>query len=380
MDIVQFNNRIETDDDVEAFLRGLTLFGTGGGGLPARGRQYLTGLLEDGIEISWISDEELPDSDMTCCVFGMGSIAPHEKLSDEALAKAGYSGVTEPRPALRAVARLGSYLGVEIRALVASEMGASNTVVPMDTALRLGIAVIDGDYTGRAMPEMSQCLPSAYGVATCPFVICDPWGIQLVLEEVPSASLAERVGKAVSTVTKAPDALALCAHAGFAQTVKDCRTTLVRGTLTRALQVGRVLMDAERAGKDVVEAAAKACGGVVLFRGTVNDKAWKDQAGYMVGMTEIMGDGDFSGAQAKIWFKNENHVLWVNESVRVTSPDLICVINSDRGLPRTNTELEVGEQVGVIGLPADDRMHQEPVLSLARPEHYDLEVEYVPLA
>ena len=75
---VQSNNRIDTVDDIEAFLRGLTLFGTGGGGVPAVGRRYLSDLMNDGIEIRWSPDEELPATYMTCCVFGMGSIAPHD--------------------------------------------------------------------------------------------------------------------------------------------------------------------------------------------------------------------------------------------------------------------------------------------------------------
>ena len=192
-----------------------------------------------------------------------------------------------------------------------------------------------------------------------------------------SIRIAEQVGKAVSTVSLVPYVLAVCAHAGFAQTVADCRATLVRGTLTRALQVGRALVDAQRAGKDTVQSAAEACDGTVLFRGTVTGKDWKDQAGYMVGTTAVEGEGDYRGSQARIWFKNENHVLWVNDSVRVTSPDLICVINGERGEPRTNTELEVGERVGVIGLAADDRLRHDPALALARPQHYGLDVECV---
>ena len=71
---------IETADDIEAFLRGLTLFGTGGGGLPRRGREFLTGLRNDGFDITWTADEELSGDQMTACVFGMGSIAPHKQM------------------------------------------------------------------------------------------------------------------------------------------------------------------------------------------------------------------------------------------------------------------------------------------------------------
>lgn len=378
MNITNISNRLETADDAEAFIRGLTVFGTGGGGSPAVGRKLLSALVKEGIEIGWVSDEDLPDSLMTCSVFGMGSIAPHEPMSLEERVKAGYPELMEPYPAVRAVERLSSYLASDIKAIIAFESGPMNTVMAMDTALRLGISMIDGDYVGRATPEMAQGLPVAYGVKCYPVAVCDPWGVRVVIEETPSPAITERLGKAISTVTLVPDAVALCAHASFAQTVVDARRMLVRGTLTRALRVGRALLDAERTGKDVLKSAADAAGGAVMFRGSVTKKDWEDSAGYMVGTTYVDGEKEFSGHEARVWFKNENHVLWIDDSVRLTSPDLICVINSKDAVTHTNTELQVGEQVGVIGLAADERLRGDPGLELSTPEHYGLAIPYVP--
>ena len=130
-----------------------------------------------------------------------------------------------------------------------------------------------------------------------------PMGYPTYAGTCANADLAEHIGKAVSTVTKAPDALALCAHACFVQSVLDCRATLVRRSLSRALRVGRVLLNEHRAGNDAVVAAAEACEGVILFRGSVTSKDWKDESGYMVGTTSICGSDKRGGSQAKIWLR-----------------------------------------------------------------------------
>ena len=58
------------------------------------------------------------------------------------------------KPFVEAVRELTAYTGNRIDAIVPFELGAWNTTAPMDAALRLGIKVVDGDYAGRAIPEL----------------------------------------------------------------------------------------------------------------------------------------------------------------------------------------------------------------------------------
>ena len=69
---------IKTKTDIEAITRGLTLLGTGGGGRPELGVKRLEDALQKKGAVNMVSPQEIGDDEMTCCVFGMSSIAPNE--------------------------------------------------------------------------------------------------------------------------------------------------------------------------------------------------------------------------------------------------------------------------------------------------------------
>lgn len=372
--------RIETKGDAEAFLLGLALLSTGGGGTAERGRVYLHELLDEGLIIEWQAVDSLAPTILTCSVFGMGSIAPHEPLDERTRERLGFRGERINRPGVRAVGELENFLKRNVGAIIPFELGGFNTIVAVDAALRLELPLIDGDYVGRALPEMSQALPAALGFAPHPLAICDHWGNSLLVTDCPSAAVAEMLGKMVSVVTKTPDMFATCAHAAFALDAGDAATAVISGTLTRALKVGRRIQEAREAQEDPVAAAALALGAVRLFDGTIREIDWIDRAGYMEGTTSIEGDGSFVGETARVWFRNENHVLWCGEAVSATSPDLISLVLTDDGTPTTNTRLRIGDRVTVLAAQCDRRYRQPRILHLTEPRHYNIDVNYVPLS
>lgn len=371
--------RIESKEDAEAFLLGLSLLSTGGGGTPERGRVYLYQLLDEGFAIEWQSIESLEPSTLTCSVFGMGSVAPHEPLDEGTRNTLGFRGEQVSRPGVRAVGELEAFLGKDVGAIIPFELGGFNTIVAVDAALRLGLPLVDGDYVGRALPEMSQALPAALGLNPHPLAICDQWGNSLLVKDCPSAAVAELLGKMVSVVTKTPDMFATCAHAAFPLATQEVATALISGSLTRALDVGRRIQEARDAAEDPVAAAARALDGSRFFDGIVREIDWADGAGYMEGTTYINGEGSFIEETARVWFRNENHVLWCGDAVRATSPDLISIVARDDGTPTTNTRLRVGDRVSVLGAPCDPRYRQPSILKLTEPRHYGIDVDYLPL-
>jgi uncharacterized protein len=394
--ISDVNRRIRSHEDAESLILGLTFFGTGGGGAPEKGMSYLTRLLDEGYEPAWEPVEAIDSDAVTCCVFGMGSVAPRKDAQGRpggtvrpgSAQRPGSTGrpggtagtpIKEERPALRAVRTLERHLDTKVNAIVASELGASNTLVAIDVAARLGIPVVDGDYTGRALPEMTQCLACAGGMVPWPLGIADPWGNSLVLESAADEDAAERIGKALSVITKASDPLALCAHAGFAHPMAECRDFIVAGSISRAFHVGQALFSGRNAATSLSRVAAEAADGKVMFEGTVQRKEWADTVGYMIGTTTIQGSGDFAGQTARIWLKNENHVLWIDDVVQLTSPDLINVVSETHQAPRTNTQLQEGERVGVVAVSSDQRFHRSKALEGVVPSHYGFQFGYVGL-
>ena len=59
--------------------------------------------------------------------------------------------------------------------------------------------------------------------------------------------------------------------------------------------------------------------------------------------TNNEGKGEFKGHSFKVWFKNENHVSWLDEEPFVTSPDLVVIVDRKSGEGITNTLLEAGQ-------------------------------------
>lgn len=370
-------NRIETGDDLEALVLGLGFFSTGGGGLAERGRRLMEGLLADGFDVSWVPLDDVDQEALICSVYGMGSIAPHAPMTDQEMEQFGVRGELHPRPWLRAVDELEEYLGERIDGIVPLELGPSNTIVALDAAARSGRLIIDGDHMGRALPRMSQALPAVLGLQVWPLTICDPWGNALIMKDCPSAAVAERVGKMVSRVTKAVATTASCSHAAFPNTVRELTPAIVPGTLSRSLEVGRRVQRARADGADPVTEATEAGAGCVLFGGVVSDRTWEDTAeGYMEGTTVLSGTGEDEGATAEVWFQNEHHIIWRDDTIAAMSPDIIAVVDSGSAEPFSNTELEKGQPVAVLGFRSPSAYRSGPALQVTSPRHYGFDFDW----
>jgi len=362
--------------EAEDLIRGLTLLGTGGGGTQQMGRRRLLAVLRSGKSIQWIDPSEVADDGWTCSGFGMGSIAPQRTMTRDERLALGYGDIVSPEPLVEAIRYLGNYREVDIQVLVPFELGAGNTTAPLFAAAILGLPVVDGDYAGgRAVPELAVVTPVVKGHAFHPATICDPWGNRILVQSTPSVAVAERLGKAISGVTRLPDPLAACAHAGFLLCGADMKECLVPGTLTRALHVGQAIRLARQQGQDPVTAAVEVLKGWVLIRGTVIKKEWHSN-GYMIGETTIQGMGASSGHTLRLWFKNENLMSWMDDKPYVTCPDLLCVMDQATGEPYTNTILAEGNQVAVLASRAAEIYRTGEGLRLMGPAHFGFGCSY----
>ena len=369
---------IKTIEDGQALVLGLGMFATGGGGLAERGLGYIERMFEDSVEVRWVSRDDIDPDTLTCSVYGMGSIAPHPPMSSEEMEAFGVTGERFERPWERAVDLLAEYLGEPIGAIVPFELGPSNTLVAVDAAARGGRVLVDGDYIGRALPKMSQALPAVLGMTTWPLTICDPWGNSLVMQDCPSPIVAERIGKMVSRVTKAVDMGASCSHAAFPIRAGDLGPALVDRTLSRSLEVGRAVMAARADGRDPVAAALESAGGSLLFTGVVSQREWEDTSeGYMEGITFLSGVGEHSGSKARIWFQNEHHVLWIDDTPRAMSPDILAVVHTDSADPISNTQLAESQKVSVLGFRSPDAYRSGPALEATSPRHYGFDLDWI---
>jgi DUF917 family protein len=366
--------RLSTMQDCEDLISGCLFMGTGGGGSAEEGREAFTAALEEGLEIGWVDVDDIPDDAWTVTPYGMGTIAPPSPETQEEVARLGLVDRLRQRSMEVAVREMEQYAQVKIGALVPVELGASATPVPLVTGARLGIPVVDGDYSGRAVPEEMQGTPYLYDKPGWPFTSVDRWGNVCIVKETCSLHMMERIGKLLSVA-----AYGECDMAAYLLAGQEMKEIVLRDTLTKSLELGRTIRQARERGEDPVLASLEFTRGWLLFEGEVAKKDWEDRDGYMFGTTYIEGKGEFSGHTFNVWFKNENHVSWLDDEPAVTSPDLVVVVDRNSGEGITNTLLAAGQEVAVIGIKGLEAFRSEKGLAGAGPRYFGFDIDYVPI-
>lgn len=365
---------LTTIQDCHDFISGCLFMGTGGGGGTDWGLGMFEGALADGLRLEWTDLADIPDDALTCTAYGMGSIAPQGDETARAIAALGLTDKMGDGAMAQAVRELGEYIGRPITVIVPAELGAGNTPAPLVTAMRLGVTCVDGDYAGRAIPDEMQGTPYLAGKHSHPMASVDHWGDVVIVKETANPFMFERIGKMLSVAAHGH-----CFQAATLMPASEMKEIIVPGTLTKSFALGRAIREAHEAGADPIAAAIEATDGHLLFEGRVTKKDWEDRDGYMFGTTTIEGDGRFAGHTLEVWFKNENHVSWLDGKPWICSPDLVVIADRKTGEGFTNTEIEAGAGVSVVGIRGLEAFRSERGLACAGPRYFGFDIEYQPI-
>jgi len=365
--------KLETKQDVEDFVRGATFLGTGGGGLPKQGKKWLMEDIEEGtIELEEL--ESIGDDEWFVCPFLMGSIAPESEEVKEKKKKLGLTEEVYERSLVKAVEELEEYMNEDIAGIIPIELGGANTPGPVDTAAQLDKKIVDADYAGRAIPEIEQITPVMHDKDLTPISTVDPYGNIAILKHGINPAMTERIGKFISD-----SSFGLNGDAGILLKGKEVKEIAIGGTLSESIKIGRTIREARENGEDPVHKVVEEVDGWLLFEGEVTDKDWWDEEGYMWGENTITGSGDFEGHKFKIWFKNENHISWLDDEPYITSPDIMEVVERETGEPIVNTDIAEGDKVAVIGMKAREQFRTEKGLEVLGPKHFGFDIDYTPI-
>jgi hypothetical protein len=368
---------ISTKAQAEDLVRGATFFGTGGGGSPEEGLKSLYSEIDAGRDIKVIDVHQVKDDDWTACPYLMGSIAP---LTQEKMVEMRFYGLSKSKYTDRktllgdAFRELSHYVGKEITVVVPIGLGGVNTPAPLAMASSLGISSADGDYTGRALPEIAQTTPFLNGKKVWPIASVDEYGNTSLIKETINPLMAERIGKLISVAS-----YGLVGQCGFLMKGSDLKKVVIKNTITECREIGQVIREARENGKRPLEEVAKSTRGWILFKGIVVKKEDQDRDGYYWGTHTVEGLEEYRGHSFKIWFKNENHMSWLDEKPYVMSPDLIEVISLETGEPITNNRLSLGTQVGVVGMKAREVFRSDKGLEILGPKHFGFQYPYKPI-
>lgn len=362
--------QIRTETDVDDFLRGANFMSASGGGDPVVERKQLHEDVRDGLDIGWTPIDEFDSDAVLISVCYSGSIAPESFDDPEERAQALGGGKRYERPFCEAVRLLEQVLSVRCAGLVSIEIGGINTGAILSAAARLDLPLVDGDYAGRAIPELHATAPHMHGAQVLPFACVDHFGNEVIIRSSPANAWAERISKHLAL-----SSLGLIACAFAALPARRVGEIYVPGTMSECLALGRAIREARERGDDPVGAAADALDGWLLFRGIVSGREWAN-TGYMEGYHELAGTDEFSGRTLRVWFRNENHVSWLDGEPWVASPDLIEFCDPASGEPLVNTYLELGQEIAVVGRRRRDQFDSAAGLETLGPKHFGFDVEF----
>jgi uncharacterized protein len=361
---------VNTATDVEDFLRGANFLSASGGGDPVVEREDLLADVEDGLDIGWVPLDQFDDDDVLFCSCYSGSIAP-ESFADpsERAVRLGGGRVVE-RPLVAAVSLLERDLGVRCAGLISVEIGGINCGAILGAAARLRLPLADADYSGRAIPELHATALDLHAKRVLPFALADHFGNEIVVSASPSNAWTERISKHLAL-----SSLGIIGCAFAALPALEVRQIAVRDTMSEAMRLGAAIREAREQATDPVAAAANAIDGWVLFRGTIVGREWEN-TGYMEGRHTIQGTGESSGHVLEVWFRNENHVSWLDGEPWVASPDLIEFCDPNTAEPLVNTYLELDQEIAVVGRRRRDAFDSAGGLATLGPRHFGFEIEF----
>lgn len=353
------NTRPILETELEPLATGAWILGAGGGGDPYHALLNLRRLYGRGREVSLLDPGELADDALVAVVSTMG--AP--LVSEERL--------TDPEVAALAVTQMEEHLGRKFDAVMSLEIGGANAFQPLMVAAVTGLPVVDADTMGRAYPEAQHSSFAIADLRPYPLTLADIRENAVVVSRVASWRWMERISRKVCT--EVGSIAATCKAPRTGREVKDWG---IPGTVTRAIDLGRAVLEARARKADPVAAVLEHAGGLLLFRGKVADVARRTTGGFLRGTAELQGLDADRGREFRLDFQNEFTVGWLDGAPRVTVPELICVMDATSGEAIGTEALRYGQRVRVVAFPAPELQTTPRGLEHVGPRAFGYDLEF----
>ncbi len=345
-----------TADDIEALAVGAWILGTGGGGSPYHGLINMRRLYRQGTRVFLMDALALEDDDDVAVVSNMGApLVSQERLVDSRLTA-------------RAVELMQEYLGCRFRGVMSIEIGGGNSIQPLMAAAHLGIPIIDADAMGRAYPEAQMTTFAVGNLAPAPLTSVDPRGNEVVVTRAADWKWMERTSRKICTEFGSVAATCKAPRRGI-----EVKRWAIHGTTTKAIRLGRAVMEANRRHDDPIDVILEAERGKRLFAGKVIEVERRTTEGFLRGSVSIEGE-----RRDRIWinFQNEWVVVWRDRVPLATTPELICVLDSDTGEAIGTEMVRYGQRVTIIVLPAPEIFLTPRGLELVGPRAFGYDIDF----
>ena len=345
--------------DIDALHVGTWILGAGGGGDPYQGYLCVKQLLGEGAKIRLVDVASLDDDAWIACVNQMGSPLPAEER------------LVDPAFTCKAVHLMEAHQSIRFSAVMPWEIGGGNGFQGLIAAATLGLPLVDADAMGRAFPEASMTSFAVAGLTPHPLAMVDIRDNAVMFTQAADWHWLERMRRHTCTAFGA-----LAATCNPPRTGREIKIGSHVGTVTQALELGRVVLDATARHADPVAAIVERGGGARLFRGKVSDVARRTTDSFLRGTVRIDGFDADAGHTFAIEFQNEFSVGYLDEAPWVMTPELICVIDRDTGRALGTERIRYGQRVEVIALPAPSLLLTDRGIELTGPRAFGYDLDF----
>lgn len=334
--------KVFTRDEIEEFLVGLIIYGTGGGGALLRGRYLMNNDLDRGRTLQMVDLDDVEDDAFICSAGNMGSV----KAAVGVDYKQQVQDWEENFPMLKAIEMMQQLIGRKVDYLIPFEIGAGNTPIILAAAARLGIPMINGDLVGRAAPETQMSSLIGHGISLYPMCLVDDSDNRFVIMDSKDPTYADEIGRIL--IQKGGNFGGNC-H--YPISGKEAKRYCISGSVSKALVLGKLVTEANEKGVDGVEVVKEFTQAEEVFRGVITEFCGEDKGGFYLTNFITEGTGVFSGRTATMVVKNELMLLKIDNKLRLMFPDYGFMLYPNTGHGVLSADLRPGLEIVLLGKP-----------------------------
>lgn len=344
--------------NLPALSLGCTVFAGGGGGDPRIGElmamEAIRGL--GPVEVRPLDAFDDDDLIMPCGMIGAPTVMV-EKIPNGG----------EGRVIREAYERR---FGRPVAAVMPFEMGGINGVLPMAWAAYAGLPLLDGDFMGRAFPELQMLTPHLYGMPGSPSVITDE-RLQTILFDTRDNIWLEKL------VRNSVTALGGSACGGlYPMTVGQARGPIIAGTVSRAIRMGQAIQHAQ---DDPLAAIGAVAPVFRLGQGKVIDIERRTSGGFVRGSALIEGLGGDKRRLFRLEFQNENLVVLEDGEPLATVPDIITLLDIHTGHGIVTEGIRYGQRIEIVAFPSPPVWTTPEGLRAVGPHAFGYDFDFEPV-
>ena len=349
--------------EIEDIALGAALLGAGGGGDPYVGKLVAMGAVKECGPVTLLDPEEVPDDALLVPIAMMG--AP-TVLGEKGIGGGEYQTLYN---------MVSQFFGKKIYAFMPIEAGGVNSMLPIPACARLGLPLVDCDGMGRAFPELQMVTFTIGGMSATPMALTDEKGNSVIFETITN-KWTEELARAVTMSCGGSVSVSL-----YPMTGAQMKAYSVKNIVTRSQKLGEAIRTVKNCADDVTpeEHFLQFSEGYKLFKGKIADVLRETRGAFNFGKVMLEGIGECKGHQAYVEFQNENLTATVDGKILATTPDLICLVDTETFTPVTTDALKYGKRVLVIGLKCFEMWRTPAGIDLVGPRYFGCDTDYIPL-